>query len=310
MRESTAFGSRRSKETRAAVDKALPLAHDETIGYCARTMMSANPAEIAGTELQATLMTGYTGVRIDGLRLKDARDDQVEEIRRLVGEFCVAVFPGQFIGPQEHVALISRFGKVTHTPGVDMHPEHEEVHVVANRGGSAPVSGGFHTDTCFVARPPSFTSLSAIEVPEHGGDTVFANQYLAYESLSDVMKGWLCGLRLKHVVSGTERPEAVPRPVWHPAVRTHPVTGRKALYVTYADRCIEAEGMTAAEGANLISFLYQHSLAQHAMYRHSWAVGDFVLWDNRCSLHAAVYDHGDQPRTLYRVMCEGEVPSE
>ena len=132
----------------------------------------------------------------------------------------------------------------------------------------------------------------------------------AYDTLSDVMKGFLKGLRFKHVVSGTDHPGAVPDPVWHPAVRTHPITERKALYVTFAARCIEAEGMTAEEGANLISFLYRHSCKDHAMYRHRWSVGDFVMWDNRCSLHAAVYDHGDQPRTLYRVMSGGEKPYE
>ena len=262
-------------------------------------------------DIQAELMSGYTGVRITGVSLTDMTDAQVEEVRRLVSEYCVAAFPGQFLPPEQHVDLIARFGKVTVTPGVDLHPDYKNLHVVANRGDPAqPISGGFHTDTCFVEKPPSFTSLNAIEVPEHGGDTIFANQYLAYDMLSDVMKSWLVGMRFKHVVSGTDRPEEVPNPVWHPAVRTNPVTGRKALYVTYAARCIEAEGMTPSEGANLISFLYKHSIADHAMYRHRWQPGDFVMWDNRCSLHAAVYDHGTQPRTLYRVMCEGEKPFE
>lgn len=257
------------------------------------------------------LMSGYTGIRIDGVAIPQLTDAQVETVRRLIAERCVAVFPRQFLTPEDHVAFIARLGPVTVTPGVNLHPEYADVHVVANRGDpDKPVSGGFHTDTCFVAKPPAFTSLSAVEVPDHGGDTIFANQYLAYDSLSAVMKRWLVGLRLKHVVSGTERPEEVPNPVWHPAVRTNPVTGRKALYVTYAARCIEAEGMTTAEGKMLIDFLYQHSLQQHAMYRHRWTQGDFVIWDNRCSLHAAVYDHGDQPRTLYRVMCEGEAPYE
>lgn len=261
--------------------------------------------------MSAQLLSGHTGVRITGISIPDMTDEQIEEVRRLVSEYCVAVFPDQHLGPEDHVAFIARFGPVTVTPGTDLHPDYENVNVVANRGeAERPVSGGFHTDTCFVAKPPSYTSLNAIEVPEHGGDTVFANQYLAYDSLSDVMKGWLTGLRFKHVVSGTPRPEAVPDPVWHPAVRTNPVTGRKALYVTFAARCIEAEGMTPKEGENLITFLYQHSLAQHAMYRHRWQVGDLVMWDNRCALHAAVYDHGDQPRTLYRVMCEGEQPYE
>lgn len=261
--------------------------------------------------LNAELMSGYTGVRITDVPITQMSDEQIEEVRRLVSEYCVAVFPAQFVRPEDHVAFIARFGRVFVTPGVDLHPDYANVHVVANRGeADQPISGGFHTDSCFVEKPPSYTSLSAIEVPSHGGDTVFANQYLAYDSLSSVMQGWLKGLRLKHVVSGTQRPEEVPNPVWHPAVRTNPVTGRKALYVTFAARCSEAEDMTREEGENLLKFLYQHSLAQHAMYRHRWQPGDFVMWDNRCSLHAAVYDHGDQPRTLYRVMCEGERPYE
>ena len=256
-------------------------------------------------------MSGYTGVSITGVSLPELSDDSVEEIRRLVSEYCVAVFPQQFLKPKDQVTLLSRLGPIMVTPGVDLHPEFDNVHVVANRGSpTKPVSGGFHTDTCFVENPPSFTSLSAIEVPEHGGDTIFCNQYLAYDALSDVMKGWLIGLRLKHVASGLDHPEQVPGSVWHPAVRTNPVTQRKALYVTYASRCIEAEGMNKAEGEAIISLLYQNALVPHAMYRHRWRVGDFVIWDNRCTLHAAVYDYGDQPRKLYRVMCQGERPYE
>ena len=273
--------------------------------------MSAALKVIETTSLNAELMTGRTGVRITGVAIPEMTDEQVEEVRWLVGEYCVGVFPGQHLEPMQQRDFISRFGKVTVTPGVNMRTEYDMVHKVADRGDpDRPVSGGFHTDTCFVEKPPSFSSLNAIEVPRHGGDTMFCNQYMAYDSLSDVMKGWLKGLRLKHVVSGTDRPEACPDPIWHPAVRTHPVTGRKALYVTFADRCIEAEGMTPAEGRNLIDFLYRQSLKDHAMYRHRWQVGDFAMWDNRCALHAAVYDHGDQPRVLYRVMCEGEKPFE
>ena len=261
--------------------------------------------------LQAELMTGNTGVRITGSSLSDLTDEQIEEVRHLVSNYCVGVFPGQFLHPEAQRDFVGRFGKVTVTPGVNMRTDYENVHKVANRGDPLrPVSGGFHTDTCFVEKPPSFSSLNAIEIPASGGDTMFCNQYMAYESLSDVMKGWLQGLRLKHVVSGTDRPEACPDPIWHPAVRTHPVTGRKALYVTFADRCNEAEGMTPLESRTLLDFLYRHSIKDHAIYRHRWHEGDFVMWDNRCSMHAAVYDHGDQPRVLYRVMCEGERPYE
>tara|TARA_Y100001934_G_scaffold120178_1_gene146951 strand:- start:185 stop:1021 length:837 start_codon:yes stop_codon:yes gene_type:complete len=270
--------------------------------------VESNVSRVAG--LHAELLTGHTGVRITGTPIPEMSDAQVAEVQRLVSEYCVGAFPDQFLGPRDHVQFMARFGEVMITPGVDSHPDHPDVNVVANPGSGGPKSGGFHTDTCFVDRPPAYTSLSGVEVPDHGGDTLFANQYLAYETLSDVMRGWLAGLRLQHVVTGTARPEEVPNPVWHPAVRTNPVTGRKALYVTLIERCHEAEGMTSGEARHLLEFLYRHSHAQHAMYRHRWQVGDFVMWDNRCALHAATYDHGDQPRTLYRVMVEGEVPFE
>ena len=263
------------------------------------------------TEITSKLLSGRTGVRITGISIPELDDSALENVRRLISDHCVAVFPSQFLVPQDQVDFVSRLGPIMVTPGVDLHPEFDNVHVVANRGKRNELfSGGFHTDTCFVPKPPSFTSLSAIEVPEHGGDTIFCNQYLAYEALSDVMRRMLKGLRLRHIPSGLDHPEEAPDSVWHPAVRTNPVTNRKALYVTYASRCVEAEGMTDVEGKTLINLLYKQSLVSHAMYRHRWSVGDFVIWDNRCTLHAAVYDHGEQSRTLYRVMCGGERPYE
>lgn len=265
-------------------------------------------AGVEGT-IVTKLLTGHTGVKITGVRVPELTDAQIDEVRHLVSTYCVGVFPGQHLSPEKQLAFLRRFAPLQTTPGNDPHPDYPDVQVVKSRGtGQASTSGPFHTDTCFVNRPPSYSSLNGIEVPEHGGDTVFLNQYLAYEMLSERMKDWLSGLRLKHVVTGTERPEEVPNPVWHPAVRTNPVTGRKSLYVTMPVRCIEAEGLTSEESTMLISFLYTHSQQLHGMYRHRWQAGDLVMWDNRCSLHAAVYDQGDQPRKLYRVMCEGEKP--
>lgn len=259
---------------------------------------------------QFEIMTGKTGIRVSGLQVRDATDEQIEELRRLISEHCVAVFPDQNLEPAQHAEFVSRFGPLMFTPGEDRLEECPDVLLLINEGKAKHKTGGFHTDTCFVPQPPSFTTLHAIELPEHGGDTVFTNQYEAYEALSPVMKSWLTGLKFKHVVFAVKRPEEVPDPVWHPAVRTHPVTGRKCLYITTPYRCVAAEGMTAAEGANLIKFLYEHSQSIHFMYRHRWRPGDLVMWDNRCTMHAAVHDHGDQPRTLHRIMCEGERPYE
>ena len=214
----------------------------------AEAAMQTAPSDGLAPMVQAELMTGQTGVRITGTPIVDMTDAEIEDVRGLIANYCVAVFPDQYLSPEEQVRFLGRFDPVTFTPGEDRHPVWRDVHVIARPGVPQPPINGFHTDTSFVEQPPSFTSLSAIELPDHGGDTVFANQYLAYDSLSSVMKRWLAGLRFKHVVSGTKRPEEVPDPVWHPAVRTNPVTGRKALYVTLLARCSEAEGMTARGG--------------------------------------------------------------
>ena len=156
--------------------------------------MSGFAGSIESTTLNAELLTGNTGVRITGVDIPKMTDEQVEQVRRLVGDYCVGVFPGAHLKPEEQRDFIGRFGKVTVTPGVNMRTEYDMVHKVADRGDpDHPVSGGFHTDTCFVEKPPSFSSLNAMEVPKHGGDTMFCNQYMAYDSLSDVMKGWLKG---------------------------------------------------------------------------------------------------------------------
>ncbi len=262
-------------------------------------------------QLHVEIMTGRTGVSITGIPICDMTEKHIKIVGKLVSEFCVAVLPNQHLKPEEHIAFFKRFGPLMTTPGFDCHPEWPEIQLAKKRGGRGEIlSGPFHTDTCFVAKPPSYSSLNAAKVPKHGGDTVFLNQYLAYESLSDVMKGWLKGLKFKHVVYGIDRPEEVPDPVWHPAVRTNPVTRRKSLYITMPMRCVEASGMSREEGNALISFLYEHSQKLHTMYRHRWSPGDLLMWDNRCSLHAAVADHEAQTRILHRLMCQGEVPSE
>ncbi len=268
------------------------------------------PPDIDNCKLvQAELLTGQTGVRLTGVDIPEMTDDQLAEVKGLISQYCVAVLPNQFISPDEHLAFVGRFDPITFTPGNDPHPEWPDIHVVNLASTSTlPPMNGFHTDTSFVERPPSYTSLSPQKLPARGGDTVFTNQYMAYEALSPVMKKMLTGLRLKHVVSHVTRPEDAPDPVWHPAVRTHPITGRKALYLTQPQRCFEAEGMKPRESANLIEFLYAHSQHIYAMYRHRWQPGDFVIWDNRCSMHGGVFDHGEDERIMHRVMCQGEKP--
>ncbi|RZL90171.1 MAG: TauD/TfdA family dioxygenase, partial [Variovorax sp.] len=153
--------------------------------------------------------------------------------------------------------------------------------------------------------------LSAVTVP-NGGDTMWCNQYQAYERLSPTMKRMLEGLRVKFVglrlgrmmgADATSLPTAV-----HPLVRTHPETGRKALYVGHRETAQLIEGMTDEESRPLLDFLYEHSTSPDNVYRHMWQQGDVVMWDNRCTMHYAIHDYGEAERVLNRITMEGEVP--
>lgn len=267
-------------------------------------------ASVILTLMQHRLLTGSTGVEITDIQVAEASDQEIEDIRQLVGDFCVAAFPGQHLHPTDQVAFAKRFGPLLWTPGEEENTEFPDILQFANEGRAAHRTGVFHTDTCFIAEPPSFTMLSAVVAPEHGGDTLFSNQYLAYDALSPAWRELLDRRQVRHVPSGVANPDEVPTdPVWHPAVRRHPVTGRLALYTTLPDRNVEIEGMSDDETALIITFLYEQAHAIDRIYRHRWSTGDLVMWDNRCTQHAAVHDHGDQTRIMNRVMVAGEAPT-
>jgi taurine dioxygenase len=164
----------------------------------------------------------------------------------------------------------------------------------------------------FHPRAAEVSILSAVTVP-HGGDTMWSNQYLAYERLSPGLRATLDGLRIHFRgmrlgrmlgVAESDIPSAV-----HPLVRTHPQTGRKALYLAHADNVVGIEGWTPQESRPLLEYLYQHSTTPDNIYRHMWREGDVVMWDNRCTMHYAVHDYGNAERVLNRVTLRGEVPA-
>ena len=160
--------------------------------------------------------------------------------------------------------------------------------------------------------PPKISILSALVVP-HGGDTMWCNQYQAYDRLSPVMKKMLEGLRVKFTGLRLARmmgagEDKIPSAV-HPLVRTHPETKRKALYVGHKDTAQQIDGMTPQESRPLLDFLYDHSTQPDNIYRHMWQKGDVVMWDNRCTMHYAVHDYGDAERVLNRCTMAGEVPA-
>jgi taurine dioxygenase len=268
-------------------------------------------------------VAGALGAEISGVDLsRDLSDETVAAIRRAWLEHLVVFFRDQELPPARFLAFARRFGEVMEYPfvkGLDDHPEiipvlklpHEQI----NFGGV------WHSDTTYLTVPPMASMLVAREVPAAGGDTLFASMYLAYESLSAGMKKLLDGLvavnssanadasrtredRVKDSARQDARQEYV---AMHPAVRTHPETGRRALYVNVA-HTVGFEGMTREESAPILRYLFQHQVQPEFTCRFRWRPGSVAFWDNRCAQHNAVNDYPGHRRLMHRITLAGDPP--
>jgi taurine dioxygenase len=273
--------------------------------------------------MNVTKLSGAIGAEITGIDLARATDAEVAEIRRIWLDNNVVFFRDQALPPAEFLAFARRIGPPVEYPfvkGIDGFPEIIPVlklpHERVNFGGI------WHSDTTYLERPPMATLLVAREVPTHGGDTLFANMYMAYDTLSDGMKRLLDGLRFisssaKADVSRTredrikDSARADAKQLYeasHPVVRTHPETGRKALYVNIA-HALRFEDMTPEESAPLLDYLCQHAIRPEFTCRFRWTPGAVALWDNRCTLHNPVNDYHGQLRSMHRITLAGDRPA-
>lgn len=255
-------------------------------------------------------LSGAIGAALRGVRLAELGDSEFEIIHTAFLDHCLLVFPEQFLSIDEHVAFARRWGEFSVSPFVTYLKSHPCVLPLTNRGKAAAVTENWHTDSAFLPRPPALNILSAREVPV-GGDTMWSNQYRAYERLSDGMKNLLAGLRAEYTgarLAAMVGSDDVPSSL-HPIVRTHPETGRRSLYISRpVDSVPRFENMTEEESLPLLRFLYEHSTQPDNVHRHRWRNGDVVMWDNRCTLHYAVHDYGDQPRDIHRISIKGTAP--
>jgi taurine dioxygenase len=268
-----------------------------------------------GTQITLKRLTGAIGAEVRGANLNHPLDERAfATIHQAFLDHCMLVFREQFLDPAAQTAFADRWGKAFHAPYLKSLevPDHPEVMAQDNLGkAKSYTTEVWHSDQSFMPAPPAHSILAAQVLPEAGGDTMFANQYLASETLSEGMKRLLRELRAWH--GGTKLAsllgsENSVSPQSHPVVRTHPETGRKALFVnrlyTY---CIE--GLTEAESRGLLDFLFEQTSRPEFTYRHQWALGDVIMWDNRCALHYAVHDYGDQtPRVMHRITIAGDIP--
>ena len=268
-------------------------------------------------------IAGALGAEISGVDLSQGLSAALaEDIRRVFLEHQVIFLRDQNLAPAQFLAFAQAMGEPIEYPfvkGLEGFPHIIEVkkleHEKVNFGGI------WHSDTTYLDLPPMGSMLLAREVPPFGGDTLFASQYLAYESLSDTMRRLLDGLvgissSAKADVSKTREDriksdgkETAPREyrAEHPVVRTHPETGRKALYVNVAHTA-GIKGLTDEESAPLLGFLFAHQVKPEFTCRFAWDAGAIAFWDNRCVQHNPVNDYHGFRRVMHRITLQGDKP--
>ena len=269
-------------------------------------------------------IAGALGAVIEGVDLRGPLSEAlVREIRAAWLEHLVVFFRDQPLSPAEFMRFARTIGEPVEYPFVKGLPDFPEIIEVVKLPHERVNFGGiWHTDTAYLEVPPMASLLLAREVPPYGGDTLWANQYLAYEALSPGMRRVLDGLvgvnsSAKADVSRTredrvrDHGQQDPRREYlaeHPVVRTHPETGRRALYVNVAHTLRFAD-MTEEESAPLLRFLHEHQVRPEFTCRFSWEPGSLALWDNRCALHNPVNDYHGFRREMHRITLAGTRPA-
>ena len=265
-------------------------------------------------------LAGALGAEIEAVDLAARLSpDVVAEIRRALLEHQVIFFHGQPLTPAQFMAFARHLGRPIEYPfvkGIEGFPEIIEVRKLEHERQN--FGGIWHSDTAYLAEPPMGSMLLAREVPPYGGDTEFASQYAAYEALSEGMRRLLDDLKAVNASSKadatrtredlTRQKEIVAEYVAeHPVVRTHPETGRKALYVNVG-HTVRFSGMTEEESAPLLAFLFRHQVRPEFTCRFQWRAGSLAFWDNRCTQHNPVNDYHGHRRVMHRITLAGDRP--
>jgi taurine dioxygenase len=245
------------------------------------------------------------GVTISEVSLGDADEATIDRLRHLLAEYGVVVARNQTLDDAAFTAFLRRFGDLAFTRGETPVPGHPDLNVVSNVGRDRPPRSQFHVDTSYVTAPPAYTALRAVTVPANGGQTVFSNQYRAYDTLSDTLRSRLDGRTVEHRMTGLEPGDDEQTSAEHPLFLRHPISGRTALYLSTPQRCSSISGIDADEAAELIEVLLAHSTREDNLLRHTWAEGDVVMWDNGCVMHRADHDGVVGDRVMHRGMSLG-----
>jgi len=274
-------------------------------------------------KIEVRPVTGGIGAEISGIDIGEKLSAAiVSELRQALLDHLVIFFRDQEITPEQQLAFVRHFGEPDIYPfvkGLDDYPQITPILKLPEE--TVNFGGIWHSDTVYQPEPPMGTVLYAKELPPSGGDTLFANQYQAYETLSEPLRNFLDRLtainsaakgsasktRAERVAdSGTGLPEEAMQ-AEHPVVRTHPETGRRALFVNIG-HTVRFAGMTEEESVPILDFLYRHQIKPEFVCRFIWRPGSLAFWDNRCSQHYPVNDYHGHTRLLHRITLKGDRP--
>jgi taurine dioxygenase len=272
--------------------------------------------------LSVAPVTGAIGAVVDGVDLHDPLDDETAQaLRDAINEHSVLFFHGQDLSEDEQLAFASTFGPVGQYPLAKMLGGTAMSSIIEDTADSPPDADGWHTDVTWVSEPPAYAVLNAKVIPDHGGDTMWASLFAAYDALSPVMQDLCCQLTVRHH-SGDDFHERVSRnmgeemaerimaafpPVEHPLVRTHPLSGRRALFLSgrFMDQIV---GMHREESDALLAYLQTVVENPNFCVRWHWTEGDVAVWDEASTNHRALSDHYPAHRVMRRCTVDGTRP--
>jgi taurine dioxygenase len=283
--------------------------------------------------LSVSPINGAFVAEVDGISLADDHDaSTIGALNDAILAHSILVFRDQKMSNDEHLRFSRKFGpSEIHTVSQYLLPDYPEIIVLANRGenGTKPIANGgayWHSDITYKTKPPMGSILYGIEVPPEGGDTLYCDMYSAYDGLDEAMKSRLDGMKATHSYLerfkesragdrahqeenfelSDEQKAEVPV-VAHPIARTHPQSGRKALYIN-AGFTRGVVDMDESEGRALLDELSAHASQDRFIYRHKWRARDVVFWDNRCTMHRATEYDATYDRLMHRTTIQGDIP--
>ncbi len=274
------------------------------------------------SEIEVRRISTAVGAEIGGIDLsRELSETAMREIDDAYRRYSVIFFRDQALTPEQHIAFAERWGSININrffKPLDGYPMVAQV--IKEPDQKDNIGGDWHTDHSYDQVPAMGSILYALEVPEVGGDTLFSSMYLAYESLSDGMKAMLQGLKAwhssRHVFGASiaddeytkdgriGNADNATQDALHPVVITHPLTGRKALYVN-KDFTVRFDGWTVEESKPLLEYLYAHGTRPEFTCRFQWRPGSVAFWDNRATWHYAMNDYHGHRRIMHRITLEG-----